>query len=313
MTASSAPESKSAAEALAVVEEPQTLFEIVRRWPPRQWLKVVVYSLLLVNFVQYVVNDITVMRHAVHDGWRWIDWTSAFATTMDESAWFVLLLLFELETYLLSDEAFTHARVRLMQAVRIVCYLFLAHTVYAFSDVTWKLYADFEQVDAPLCGLVDQELSFARNLNYTELDQENCTSLASGSTFYLFEQRQLVTDPRGFQIERELAWADLVEVLVWLIIVLLLELMVRLQDRGIAEGRVLRSARSGAFILYGVLWSIAAYWAYRGHWIFTWDEALWILGFAAIGMNLDEWRDELRTARESNSELERSDDGVQGA
>jgi hypothetical protein len=45
--------------------------------------------------------------------------------------------------------------------------------------------------------------------------------------------------------------------------------------------------------LYGVLWSIAAYWAYRGHWIFAWDETLWILGFMAISANLSQWRKQL--------------------
>jgi len=29
------------------------------------------------------------------------------------------------------------------------------------------------------------------------------------------------------------------------------------------------------------------------HWLYLWDELIWILGFAAIEMNVSEWRDEL--------------------
>jgi hypothetical protein len=84
-----------------------------------------------------------------------------------------------------------------------------------------------------------------------------------------------------------------VEVLLWLLILTLIELMVRLQDRGVTGGPLLKTARISKAVLYTLLWGIAAYWAYRGHWIFAWDEALWILGFIAIGMNLSEWRDEI--------------------
>jgi hypothetical protein len=38
-----------------------------------------------------------------------------------------------------------------------------------------------------------------------------------------------------------------------------------------------------------------------GHWIFAWDEALWILGFMAIGMNLSEWRKEIDEETESGA------------
>lgn len=294
--------SDGAAAEKAIVQQPVQRGVRIFGLPLRQLIKVVVYSLLLVNFVHYVSNDITVMRHAVHDGWKIVDWTSAFATTMDESAWFVLLLLFELETYLLSDEAFTRGRVMLMTGVRLVCYLFLAHTVYAFGDVTWKLYSDYEELNTPLCQLADEDLSFARNLEYAELTPANCATLASGETFYRFEQQQLVTDPEGFKIERQLAWADLLEVLIWLIILFLLELMVKLQERGVAEGRALQSAKTAKVMLYSMLWCLAAYWAYRGHWVFAWDEALWILGFMAIGMNLEEWRDEIKAEHDSGQQ-----------
>lgn len=94
-------------------------------------------------------------------------------------------------------------------------------------------------------------------------------------------------------IEYELAIADLIEVVVWLVILLFIELMIKIQDRGISSNLFLSFATLSKSLLYGVLWLVAGYWAFRGHWIFAWDETLWILGFMAISMNLSDWRKEL--------------------
>ena len=253
--------------------------------------------LLLVNFVGYFGNDIRTATHTWHEGWGLVDWTSAFATTLDETAWFVLLFLFELETYLLSDDAFTPGRVRLMQSLRLLCYLAIAHTVFAYAEQLATLSNAREYAAATPCLFSDGDVSFSRNLVYTEIDAANCASLARDDTLYLFAQGQVLTDTAGMRIARELAWVDLVEAVAWLLVLLALEVMVRLQEKGITGGPLMQAARGTKVILYGVLWGAALYWAWRGHWLFVWDEALWILGFIAIGMNLSEWRDEIAADR----------------
>jgi len=268
----------------------------------RQLIKAVVYTLLFLNFLQYIGNDLERAAHAWHSGWRLHDWSSAFATTLDEAAWFLLLFLLELETYLLSDEAFTRGRLLLMHGLRLVCYLAIGHTVLAFSDALFDLARAVEHQDVTLCSFADQSLSFARNLDYWELDAVNCSQLSKATTFFQFAQGQLITDSAGLRVEWELAWVDLIEVVVWLLILAMIEVMVRLQDRGVTGGSVLRFARVFNACLYTVLWGAAAYWAWRGHWMFAWDESLWILGFMAIGMNLSEWRDEIDERADRSSE-----------
>jgi hypothetical protein len=98
------------------------------------------------------------------------------------------------------------------------------------------------------------------------------------------------------KVELELAWADAIEVVLWLFIMLFIELRIKLQDRGVSNSSLLSFATHIKLIFYGALWIIAGYWAYRDHWIFAWDEALWILGFMAIGMNLSDWQKELKEA-----------------
>ena len=181
----------------------------------------------------------------------------------------------------------------LMHGLRLVCYLAIGHAVFAFADYLIDLSRAVEHSGVALCSFADQGLSFTRNLEYWELDAANCGQLSSDTIFYQFAQGQALSDRAGMPIEWQLAWIDLGEVVVWLFIMLMIEVMVRLQDRGVTGGSVLRFARGFNALLYLFLWGAAAYWAWRGHWMFAWDEALWILGFMAIGMNLSQWRDEI--------------------
>jgi len=263
-----------------------------------QWIKLAVYSLLLINFGNYMLLDINQVNHTYHEGWRWFDWTSAFATTLDELGWFVLLLLLELETYILSDAAFTRFWVRCMKVVRSLCYLVIGHAVVAYTEYLYDLLNSVEHVGASLCSFVDQGLSAARNLEYQVLDAGNCKSFSTETTFYIFSQGQVITDAAGMRVEFELAWADIIEVLFWLLILALIEVRLQLQDRGISRSPLLGFAENAKVFLYGTLWLIAGYWAFRGHWLFAWDEALWILGFMAIGMNLSQWREEIEAEKQ---------------
>ena len=266
----------------------------------KQRLKLVVYALLLVNFAHYISNDIEQAHHTFHSEWRWYDWTGNFATTLDELGWFILLFLLELETYVLSDDAFTRSRVAALNAIRLICYVAIGHAVFAFGEYLVDVADATHQLDSTLCAFANEDLSFTRNLEYWELDASNCGTLSAGSEFYIFSQGQVITDAAGITIELELARIDLVEVVVWLFILFFIELRIRLQERGISNSRLLSFATTTEGVLYGILWCLAAYWAFRGHWIFAWDEALWILGFMAIGMNLSDWREKIAQSKTSN-------------
>ena len=261
----------------------------------RQVLKIAIYSLLLVNFILYIIDDVRIASYTMRNGGSLLEWTRAFATTIDVSAWLILLFLFELETYLLSDQTLSRPMfIRLMYAVRIFCYVFLVHSVYAFSVI----YIDLLQVNlipdiSNLCELVPMDLSFVRNLAYTEIDLENCLTLSSGEIFYFTEPALVVSDVSGLRLEKNLALVDILEVLVWLLILMTIEIMVWLQDQSITRGSLVSFIKGAKYILYGSLWSMAAYWAYLGHYYFAWDEALWIIGFISIEMNVSDWKREI--------------------
>ncbi len=261
----------------------------------RVWIKWTVYTLLLINFGYYIWEDWTAAAHSFRAGAHFLKWTAAFANSLDETAWFALLFLFELETYAIPDEKFTPALEKTLHGARIVCYVFLAHTIYAYAVNLVQLERDVIVVPgvSSLCDLAGKEMSFTSNMKYTTIDAENCGELSGASEFYQTIGESVVTDARGLVIEKQLGWVDLIEAVVWLLIVFSIELEVRLQNRDIAGGPVIRATNAAKGMLYGVLLLAAVYWALGGLWLYVWDELVWIGGFAVIEMNVVEWRDEL--------------------
>ena len=222
---------------------------------------------------------------------------NSYATSIDEMAWFALLFLFEAETYGLSDDALNRVTRFIFVTIRIACYAFLLHTMYAY----WFTYLELSNVVAlpsssSLCDLAGQDFSFLMNLAYTVIDAGNCGTLTSGSELYRIGEELVVTDAAGLSGERGLAIIDIIEVTAWLVIVILIELVVVAQERGTSEGPFITYSNYLTIALYTVLVLIAVYWILKGHYVYAWDELLWIGGFVAIEMNLSEWRDDLSEA-----------------
>ena len=261
----------------------------------RQTIKLVVYTLLLVNYVLYIADDLRVASYTMRNGGTFLQWTGSFATTIDETAWFALLVLFELETYALTDELQSRPAVRwLFHGIRLVCYVSLMHTLYAFGTFYYDLLQVTTIANATdLCQLADQDISFVRNLAYTDVSSANCGSLSSDKQFHFTEPGLVVTDSSGLALEQNLARVDLIEAIVWMLILFTIEVMVWLQDRAITRGKLIACIKAGKFALYGFLWCVAVYWALLGHYYFAWDEAVWIVGFFAIEMNVAEWKKDI--------------------
>jgi hypothetical protein len=261
----------------------------------QQAVKWTVYILLIVNFVYYLFEDWNRAMHTLHAGSSFLDWTSEFATSIDESAWFILLAMFELETYVLEDEQMRGWVAHAVRGARVFCYVMIAHTIYAFA-VTVSDYQPTVAVEnvTSLCDLVDADVSYVYNLEYTEVNQQTCRELSDAQQFFWMADDPVVSDLDGLNLERDLAWADLIEAIVWLLILFAMEIVVRAQSRGVAGGKLITTLNWTKTVLYASLIGLGVYWATLSHWLYLWDEIVWIGGFAAIEMNVSEWRDELQ-------------------
>lgn len=250
--------------------------------------------MLLVNWGYYIFNDWQAAQFTVEQGASIADWMNAFATSLDELAWFSMLFLFELETYWLDKETMSRLTRFTIVAIRFASYSFLAHTVYAYSFN----YLEFS--DAALlpgiqhvCDLVDNDFTFLRNNAYTAIDAASCGSLSAASTLYQVGDNRIITDLAGLQEITFLSYIDIQDALVWLAVVLVIEMTVLLQERGISAGPLITGGNWLTVGLNAVLIMHAVIWAWKGHWVFAWDEVLWIGGFAAIELNLSEWRHDM--------------------
>jgi len=268
----------------------------------QQIVKWVVYSLLIVNWGFYIFEDWNRAMHTLTATSTFLDWTEEFATSIDEAGWFLLLFMFEIETYIIEDKDWKGWITHLVRGVRLACYVMLAHSVFAFSTIIVDLKPTVA-VDGvtDLCDLNGTGVSFVYNLEYTEVNEETCAGLSDGSQIYHIADDPLVTTLAGLELERDLAWSDLVEVVIWLLVLLAIEIVVRLQSRGISDGPWIRGGNALKLILYAALMGIGIYWASLSHWLYLWDEFLWIGGFAAIEMNLSEWREELDDVTEATN------------
>ena len=260
----------------------------------QQIVKWTVYTLLIVNFVYYVLEDWNRATHVLTSSSTFLDWTSEFANSIDESAWFILLFMFELETYVLDDEKLKGWIAHTVHGVRLACYVMLTHTIFAYSGtvIDYMPTVEVERVSS-LCDMVDDDVSYVHNLEYTEVNEQTCANLASADKYYRVASDPVVTDLESLNLERNLAWIDLAESVIWLLILLAIEVIVRMQSRGVTGGALMLTLNRVKMLLYLTLITFGVYWATLSHWLYLWDELLWIGGFAAIEMNVSEWRDEL--------------------
>lgn len=259
-----------------------------------QLIKWTVYSLLLLNWGYYAIEEFYIASHVLREGGTVLEWMEEFATTIDEFAWFGLLFMFELETYALEDHSMHHRRVRWsIHGFRLICYVFLAHTVYArIATVNDTFSAPAWEGVTQICELADQDVSYGKNYRYTVITSENCSTLGTGGTLTQLSP-SVVTDAAGYQLEQQHTLVDLVDAITWLLVIWAIELAVWLQNRGVTGGWLMIASHS-AKAFYTILFLDAAFWIYAGHWVYAWDQCLWICGFWAIEHNLSEWRDEIR-------------------
>ena len=207
-----------------------------------------------------------------------------------------MLGLFELETYWL-ESSLSRLQHALLMIVRTLCYAFLAHTVFAYtSNLVQVLDALPLEGLAGACELADSGYSFLRNLAYTPITADNCAALSQGGALYPIGGDPVVTDAAGLAELKTLYAVDVEDALTWLCVVLLIAWVIQAQNRGVTAGPAISIANGLTIALYCVLVGNAVFWAVKGHWVYAWDELLWIGGFAAIEMNLSDWRHDIRDA-----------------
>lgn len=259
-----------------------------------QFFKYVVYVFLAMNVYWFFAEEFAAARLQFPNGVSLRDMIEAYAATIDTAAWVVLLLMFELETYVLDDQQFTTTVTWSLHGLRAICYAFI---IYAFFGYIMNL--AFIQATAPLadiadlCGLVTDQWAYAVDIDeYEVITGANCDSFSSAHSFVRFDGMRAVVDAGGHAAILGLAWIDVINSGVWLLVVIVLEVDVWLQEHNRYEGMAFRISYACKVVLYSALLYAAVYWGIKGDFVDFWDAFLWLVAFVFIELNVFEWHQE---------------------
>ena len=221
----------------------------------------------------------------------------AYAATIDTAAWVVLLLMFELETYVLDERHFTRPVTWSLQGVRVICYSIITYAFYGYiAKVIFLGNVTALANINDLCALADQ-WSYAIDFDeYAAITKANCGTFSAATSFFQFPGVSAVVDGSGLADIRALAWVDVINAGVWLVVVIVLEIDVYLQENNRFEGTALHVSNGMKVILYSTLFLAAVYWGFEGDFVDFWDAFLWLVAFFFIELNVVEWRQESQTA-----------------
>lgn len=259
-----------------------------------QLFKYAVYCLLTANVFIFGREEYLAAQLQFADGIALADFIEAYAATIDTAAWVVLLLMFELETYVLDDRHFTPRKTMLLHGVRFLSYAFI---LYAFYGYIVNIVFAYDVVPASLagslCSWADGSWSYAVDLDeYVAITAANCAEFGSVAPMMQFGTLPAVVDWPGLIDIQRLAWVDAINAAVWILIVVVLEVDVRLQEHGSFEGLALQLSNGLKIVFYSILFLAAIYWGFKGDFVDFWDAFLWLLAFFFIEMNVLEWRKE---------------------
>jgi hypothetical protein len=263
-----------------------------------QLFKYSIYGLLTINVFVFFGEELLATRLEFPDGVPARDFFKAYAATVDTAAWVILLLMFELETWVLEDRHFTRPVSWSLHILRAICYLFIVSAFYGYVvDMVFVYQTSPLAGVTNLCELASQNWSYATTFGeYAEITAANCATFTELASLQRFDGLQAVVDNPGLADIRFLAWVDVVNAGVWLLVVLLLEADVRLQERNLYEGLALFLSTIAKIVLYSILAIAVVIWAVKGDFVDWWDALLWLIAFVFIELNVFEWRQESHQA-----------------
>ncbi|HEY5641780.1 MAG TPA: hypothetical protein VIS31_02805 [Woeseiaceae bacterium] len=259
-----------------------------------QLFKYSVYAFLAFNVYLFWREEFPAASLQFGDSIALSDLIEAYVATIDTAAWVVLLLMFELETYVLDDRHFTPRVVWSLHGLRALCYTFILYSVYGYiANLMFVTDVQILSGIAEICSLLPGSWSWAVTLDqYEAITASNCAGLSDAGTYYSFNGMSAIVDAAGLGEIQRLAWADVINGITWVLVVVVLEIDVRLQEHGLLRGAALRTSQASKFVLYSILLLAAIYWTFEGGFVDSWDAWLWLVAFVFIELNVFEWRHE---------------------
>ncbi len=255
-------------------------------------LKYTTYALLMLNVYLFLDEELTALEHTFGMDVSLGDLIQAFAATIDTTAWVLLLLLFELETFVIPDEKIKGVTRWLLHGIRIICYGFISYAFTGYLSELGTLYQVVPMPAAEVCANAGQGWFLLVDMDkYLELGGSECADI--GNQLQRLRGFNIVAQAEVLQAVRLLAWTDVINSAAWLLVVLVLEIDVRLQLRGHGGDWLTQVNRVIKLFLYNTLLIAAVYWGFKGSLLDFWDAFLWLFAFVFIELNVFDWQAEV--------------------
>jgi len=259
-----------------------------------QLFKYSVYFLLSMNIYHFFVEDYSASAQTFSNGISPGQIIEAFTATIDTAAWVVLLLLFELETYVLDDDKIKGWVKWSIDLLSLLCYAFIIYSFYGYVAKYMMLHTliPFSIDDA--CSLVGTSFTYIDTIDeYIPLSSEICAAFNNTPLFQVAGTEIITNNTRLIEAQR-LSFVEVVNSANWLVIVFILEMDVFLQLRGKLSEKIVYFSTRIKIVLYSILFIAAAYWGFKGDFLDFWDAFLWLVAFIFIEKNVFEWNAETR-------------------
>ncbi len=254
-----------------------------------QLFKYAVYSLLVLNVFLFLNKELKAARHRFSDGIVWTDLIDAFSSTIDTGAWVVLILLFELETFTLSDEQLKGNIKWLLRILRSFSYVVICYAFYGYL-VKYGWIMDFTTIDTKnLCQFTGQSWMIEVD-QFETITKENCGTLNTSTDLFKKSDQHIFTDLTQWTTSFRLALTDIFNSAAWILVVVVLEIDIWLQLKNQLTGKIYWISKIIKALLYTILLGAAIYWGIVGNFLEFWDAFLWIVAFIFIENNLFEWQ-----------------------
>jgi len=260
--------------------------------------KYLVYTALAINVYLFFKEEWLASKVIFTAGVTLDNIIEAYSSTIDTAAWLILLLLFELETYIIDDEKLIGTTKWTLHGIRAFCYIFILYSLYGYISKVGLLSQFSSHQVTDLCTYI-KDWKFMETLNvYKELTAQSCkSSVTTHSEFYAHQSFKVVVDSITLDKTKWLAWVDVINASAWVAVVLMLEVDVHIQLGNISSPKWGKYNVYPKISIYGVLVLAAVYWGITGNLIEFWDAFLWIIAFALIEMNIFEWQVEQKNTQ----------------
>jgi hypothetical protein len=253
-----------------------------------------VYCLLAYDTWLFFLEDFAASAQMYAGGVSWGNVVEAYSATFDTFAWVVLLLMFELETAVFSDDSLRGWLKWALSGLRLACYVFISYSFYGYA-VKHGLVTNLVPVSlGDICSLIGSDYTYVNTLDeYLPLTPDVC-SLMQGQPLQQIAGTQIIGTPPQLELAKWLALTDIINAGDWLVVVFILEIEVWLQLRNKLSDRLMIVNKVVKTVLYTTLFACAIYWGIYGDFLDFWDAFLWLVAFIFIEMNIFEWREEVQ-------------------